>query len=135
MPPPFTRATRSEMSICAQAISSKAIGSNTFASVAPAHATSRPRVGPARSSGERDGLELEGELTIRDVTRPVVLDVRFMGEGVDPWGQMRVGFEASTKISRRDYGLTWNAALETGGFLVGDEVEIHLDVQAVENKA
>ena len=81
----------------------------------------------------KDGeLAIEGELTIRDVTRKVV----FSAEGPtppakDPWGNTRVGVSASTRISRKDFGLSWNAALESGGFLVGDEVTITLDVQFI----
>jgi polyisoprenoid-binding protein YceI len=77
-------------------------------------------------------LSLEGDLTIRGVTRTV----RFEVEGPtppakDPWGNTRIGISASTKINRKDFGLTWNAALETGGILVGDEVTITLDAQFV----
>ena len=81
----------------------------------------------------KDGeLAIEGDLTIRGVTRKVV----FSAEGPtppakDPWGNTRVGVSATTRISRKDFGLTWNAALESGGFLVGDEVTITLDVQFV----
>lgn len=74
---------------------------------------------------------VEGDLSIRGVTKTVELEGTYLGEGKDPWGGTRVGFEASTKINRKDYGVNWNAVLETGGFLVGDTVEIHLDVQAV----
>ena len=81
----------------------------------------------------KDGeLAIAGDLTIRDVTRKVV----FSADGPtppakDPWGNTRVGVSASTKISRKDFGLSWNAALESGGFLVGDEVTITLDVQFI----
>ena len=68
-----------------------------------------------------------GDLTIRDVTREVVLDVELLGRAKDPWGNDRAAFEASTKINRGDYGLTWNAALEAGGVLVGDEVKISIE--------
>ena len=87
----------------------------------------------SRISLVRDGeLSIEGDLTIRDVTRKVV----FSAEGPtppakDPWGNTRVGVSATTKISRKDFGLTWNAALESGGVLVGDDVTISLDVQFV----
>ncbi len=79
-----------------------------------------------------DELVVEGELTIHGVTR----NVRFAVEGPtapgkDPWGNTRIGISATTKINRKDYGLTWNAALETGGILVGDEVTITLDVQFI----
>lgn len=81
----------------------------------------------------RDGeLAVEGDLTIRGITRKV----RFSVEGPtppvkDPWGNTRVAISATTKINRKDFGLTWNAALETGGILVGDEVTITLDVEFV----
>jgi polyisoprenoid-binding protein YceI len=74
-------------------------------------------------------FELVGDLTIRDVTREVTLKAEFEGAQKDPWGNQKSGFTATTKISRTDFGLTWNAALETGGVLVGDEVKISLDVQ------
>jgi polyisoprenoid-binding protein YceI len=83
---------------------------------------------------KRDGEEVSvaGDLSIRGVTRPVT----FVVEGPsapakDPWGNTRIGLSATTKINRKDFGLTWNAALETGGILVGDEVTITLDVQFV----
>lgn len=81
----------------------------------------------------RDGeLAIEGDLTVRDVTRKVI----FSAEGPtppmkDPWGNTKVGVSATTKISRKDFGLTWNAVLEGGGVLVGDEVTITLEVQFV----
>jgi polyisoprenoid-binding protein YceI len=72
-----------------------------------------------------------GDLTIRGVTREVTLEATYEGRGRDPWGGERVSFSADTKIDRRDYGLTWNAALETGGVLVSNEIKIHIEVQAV----
>jgi polyisoprenoid-binding protein YceI len=74
-------------------------------------------------------FQLVGDLTIKDTTREVVLDVVFEGTQTDPWGQQKSGFSATTTISRSAFGLTWNAALETGGVLVGDDVKITLDVQ------
>lgn len=74
---------------------------------------------------------LAGDLTVKDVTRPVELEVLFTGVGGDPWGGTRVGFEASTEISRKDFGLTWNMPLDTGGVLVSDKIRLELDVQAV----
>jgi polyisoprenoid-binding protein YceI len=76
-------------------------------------------------------FKLTGDLTIHGVTRPVTLAVTHEGRGKDPWGGERIGFAATGKIKRSDFGRTWNAALETGGFLVGDEVKISLDVEAV----
>lgn len=78
--------------------------------------------------------KVTGALTIRDVTREVVLDVEETGRGKDPWGNARVGFLAKTTIARTDFGLVWNQALEAGGLLVGEKVEIEIDVQAVEKK-
>ena len=75
-------------------------------------------------------FRLIGDLTIRGVTREVALDATFEGRGTDPWGTEKVSFSAATKIDRRDFGLTWNAALETGGVLVSNDVKIHLEVQA-----
>jgi polyisoprenoid-binding protein YceI len=72
-----------------------------------------------------------GDLTIRGVKREVVLDAEYGGRGKDPWGNERVGFVAKTSIDRKEFGLTWNQVLETGGILVGDRVDIELDVQAV----
>jgi polyisoprenoid-binding protein YceI len=81
---------------------------------------------------EDNGTEgkVYGELTIRDVTRPVVLNVEKLGENVNPWGAKVIGFTATTKINREDFGLTWNMALEAGGWLVGKEIKIELDVEA-----
>ena len=81
------------------------------------------------------GFDLTGDLTIHGVTRAVTFDVNFLGKAKDPWGNERIAFEAEATINRKDYGLNWNAALETGGFLVGDEVKISLSVQAVPAKA
>ena len=84
-----------------------------------------------RRKGEGE-LEVEGELTIHGVTRTVKFAVEGpTAPGKDPWGNTRIGVSATTKINRKDYGLTWNAALETGGILVGDEVTISLDVQFI----
>jgi polyisoprenoid-binding protein YceI len=81
----------------------------------------------------RDGeLSVEGDLTIRDTTRKVVFTVEGPTPPTkDPWGNTRLAVSATTKINRKDFGLTWNAALETGGILVGEEVTITLDVQFV----
>jgi polyisoprenoid-binding protein YceI len=80
-------------------------------------------------------LEVEGDLTIHGVTRSVTFDASLLGTAKDPWGNERIAFEAETTINRKDFGLTWNAALETGGFLVGDEVAIAVSVQAVPARA
>jgi polyisoprenoid-binding protein YceI len=84
-----------------------------------------------RIEGGREEFKLTGDLTIRDVTREITLNVRFEGQAKDPWGGERVGFSATGKIDRRDFGLTWNQALETGGVVVGNEIKIELEVQAV----
>ena len=76
-------------------------------------------------------FEVTGDFTIRDVTRRITLPVSFLGKAADPWGNERIAFEAEYTLNRKDYGLNWNAALETGGFLVGDDVKITLSVQAV----
>ena len=76
-------------------------------------------------------FDVAGDLTIRGVTKDVRIPVAFLGSAKDPWGGERIGFEGETTINRKDFGLNWNAALETGGFLVGDEVKITLSIQAV----
>jgi len=81
-----------------------------------------------------DRWVVTGDLTIRGVTRPVVLDTEIVGLVTDPWGNDRVGFQASAEVNREDFGLTWNAALETGGLLVGKTVQIDLEVEAVLQK-
>jgi len=76
-------------------------------------------------------FKIVGDLTIHGVTREVVLDVTSEGRGKDPWGGERAGFNATTKIKRSDFGLTWNQLLETGGVAVGDDVKISVDVELV----
>lgn len=76
-----------------------------------------------------DEYDVTGNMTIKDVTKEVTFKVERTGEGVNPWGVKVVGFEAETKISREDYGLTWNQALETGGVLVGDDIKINVELQ------
>lgn len=73
-----------------------------------------------------------GDLTIRDVTKEVVMNVEFVGKAASPWGKISAGFTASAKIDRTDWGLTWNHALETGGVLVGNEIEIAIELELVE---
>jgi polyisoprenoid-binding protein YceI len=84
-----------------------------------------------------DGSEftLEGDLTIRGVTKPITLEGEYLGTAVDPWGNQRVGLTAEGTIDRTEFGLTWNDVLEAGGFLVGDEVTIALDIQALRQDA
>jgi polyisoprenoid-binding protein YceI len=77
-----------------------------------------------------DRLKVTGDLTIRGVTRQVTLDATINGRGVTPWGNEVAGYSAETQINRKDYGLNWNAALESGGVLVGDTVKIALEVEA-----
>ncbi len=78
-----------------------------------------------------DRLDVTGDLTIRGVTKRIVVPVTLLGSARDPWGNDRVGFEAEFTINRKEFGLVWNAALETGGFLVGDDVRVSLSIQAV----
>ena len=82
-----------------------------------------------------DRLRVTGTLTIRDTSREVVLEVEPAGRGIDPWGNERIGFVARTSIDRKGFGLGWNQLLEAGGVLVGDRVDIELDVQAVNTAA
>ena len=76
-----------------------------------------------------DDYKVNGDLTIKGITKPVTFDVEFGGKGKNPWGVEVYGFEAEAKINREDFGLTWNAALETGGVLVGKDVKIQLELE------
>ncbi|MBO2518120.1 MULTISPECIES: YceI family protein [Limnochorda] len=76
-----------------------------------------------------------GDLTIRGVTREVVLDATFQGQVKSPWGQQVAGFSATTTLNRKDFGLTWNTVLETGGVLVGEEVKVELQVELIQQAA
>ncbi|MGH2819339.1 MAG: YceI family protein [Actinomycetota bacterium] len=78
-----------------------------------------------------DRYRVEGELTIKDVTRPIELDATFDGEVVDPWGNTRVAFSATAEVNREDWGMTWNVALETGGVMVSKKVNLEIDFEAV----
>jgi polyisoprenoid-binding protein YceI len=83
----------------------------------------------------RNRYKVYGDLQIHGVTREVIFDVQEAGRVQDPWGKQRIGFTATTKLNRRDFGLTWNVALEAGGWLVGEEVRVEIEVQAVEKEA
>jgi len=76
-------------------------------------------------------FDVTGELTIRGKTHPVVLKTEYSGRGNDPWGGERIGFTAHTKISRKEFGLEWNQILEAGGAMVGDEVSIEIEIEAI----
>jgi polyisoprenoid-binding protein YceI len=76
-------------------------------------------------------FDVVGDLTMHGVTKEIVLPVAHLGKAKDPWGGERVGFEAETSLNRKDFGLNWNAMLEAGGFLVGDDVKVSLQIQAV----
>jgi polyisoprenoid-binding protein YceI len=84
--------------------------------------------------GDVGHWDMTGDLTVRDVTRQVLLDVEFSGATVDPWENLRSGFDASTRIDRDEFGITWNQALEAGGFLVGKEILVEIDVEAIHQK-
>ncbi|MFD1863682.1 YceI family protein [Planococcus chinensis] len=77
-----------------------------------------------------DEYELNGDLTIKGVTRPATFEVEYGGKGTNPWGVEVVAFNAEGKINRKDFGLTWNQSLETGGVLVGEDIKISLELQA-----
>jgi polyisoprenoid-binding protein YceI len=90
--------------------------------------------GTSISKKSEDDYAVTGDLTIHGVTKSVTLDVEELSApSKDPWGNLRIGLEATTKINRKDFGLVWNATLETGGVLVGDEVHITLDAEFVKS--
>lgn len=80
-----------------------------------------------------DGLKITGDLTIKDVTRPITIPFSYEGAATDPFGNERVGFEGSVVVNRKDFGLTWNAALEAGGVLVSDKVTLEFEISAIKN--
>jgi polyisoprenoid-binding protein YceI len=96
-------------------------------------ADTHPRITFESTAFTKDGddYKLAGNITIKEVTRPIVLDVEFGGTAVDPWGNTKAGFTLSGKLKRGDFGLTYNAALETGGVMLGDEVKILGELQFV----
>lgn len=101
------------------------------------HAEEHP-VMTFRSTGIRENgsdFYLDGDLTIKNVTHPVTFDLEFNGVSGDPWGGVRAGFSAETEINRKDWGLEWNVALETGGVLVGEKIKLTLEIEAVAPKA
>lgn len=80
-----------------------------------------------------DDFRITGDLTILGVTKPLSIDLEFSGAATDPFGSERVGFEGKAEILRSEWGLTWNAALETGGVLVSDKIKLHFDISAIKN--
>ncbi|MFF9194710.1 YceI family protein [Streptomyces sp. NPDC014779] len=82
-----------------------------------------------------DTYRITGDLTIKDVTKPLAIDLEFNGTATDVFGNERVGFEGTAEILRSDWGLTWNAALETGGVMVSDKVKLTFDISAIKNAA
>jgi polyisoprenoid-binding protein YceI len=82
-------------------------------------------------ASDADTLRVTGDLTIKDVTRPVTIDFEYAGSAQDPFGNTRIGFEGSTVVNRKDFGLTWNAALETGGVLVSEKATLEFEVSAI----
>lgn len=86
------------------------------------------------TSKSKDAFEVAGDLTIRGVAKPVVLAVNFLGDVKDPMGNEKAGFEVTTTINRKDFGIVWNRALDQGGFVLGDEVKVTINLEAVKQK-
>lgn len=85
------------------------------------------------TAADADTLRVTGDLTFKDVTQPVTIDFDYEGAAVDPYGNQRIGFEGRTKIARSDFGLTFNATLETGGVLVSEDVTLEFEISAIKN--
>jgi len=81
-----------------------------------------------------DTYKISGDLTIRDITRPVVLEAKYAGQVKDPWGNLKLGFKATTSVNRFDFGLKWDKAIETGGLVAGDVVDITLNMELAQRK-
>lgn len=98
-------------------------------------AAKHPKITFHSTAIEPDGGEsgkVHGEVTIHGITRPVALDVTYLGEIKDPWGNRRRGYAAETTLNRKDFGMTWNQVLDTGGVLVGDRIKVALNIETVE---
>ncbi|MBP7930806.1 MAG: YceI family protein [Acidimicrobiia bacterium] len=78
-----------------------------------------------------DGFDVTGDLTIKGTTKPVTVNFEYTGTAVDPYNNVRIGFEGSTKVNRKDWGVNWNAALEAGGVLVGEKITLEFDISAI----
>ncbi|WP_042433365.1 YceI family protein [Streptacidiphilus anmyonensis] len=99
-------------------------------------ANAHPEITFRSTAAEQVGestYRLSGDLTVKDTTQQVTLDLEFSGDAIDVYGANRIGFEGGTTIDRRDWGLTYNAALETGGVLIGEKVKLILDISAVKD--
>jgi len=137
--PAAPRLGRAEVEVDAQSVDTSVedrdnhLRSADFFDVAN-HPTITFRSRRVETEGEDKG-QLIGDLTIRGVTKEVVLDVEKEGEGVDPWGAHRVAFSAKTTLNRKDFGVSWNQVLDNGGVLVGDKVKVILQIEAVARKA
>jgi polyisoprenoid-binding protein YceI len=81
-----------------------------------------------------DGIVVDGNLTIKDVTKPISIAFEYTGTATDPFGNARFGFEGAAEINRKDFGLTWNAALETGGILVSENIKLEFEISAIQAK-
>lgn len=94
-----------------------------------------PEISFASTDVVRDGSlwAITGDLAIKGIAKPVTIEFEETGSARDPFGNLRVGFEGSTTVNRKDWGLTWNAALETGGVLVSDKIKLELDISAIQN--
>ncbi|GHJ45349.1 polyisoprenoid-binding protein [Catellatospora sp. TT07R-123] len=82
---------------------------------------------------DAENFQVTGDLTIKDVTKPVTIDFEYQGAATDPFGNHRIGFEGSVAINRKDWNVTWNAALETGGVLVSDKITLEFEISAIKN--
>jgi polyisoprenoid-binding protein YceI len=81
-----------------------------------------------------ENLSVTGELTIKDVTKPITIEFEYTGTATDPFGNARFGFEGASEINRKDFGLTWNAALETGGILVSENIKLEFEISTIAAK-
>ena len=105
--------------------------SNSSVTFSPIISPPVPRT--AGRQADETTFELTGDLTIKGVTKPVTVPFTYEGSATDPYGNLRVGFEGSVVVNRKDYGITWNAALETGGVLVSDKITLEFEISAIKS--
>ena len=99
------------------------------------HGIAWPRLESGELTLDDDTFRVTGDLTVKGVTKPVIVDLHYTGAALDPFGNQRIGLEGEVKVNRKDWGLNWNATLETGGVLVSEKVTLEFDISAIKSES